>query len=92
MSDPLLSTKLFAPPLHPIRVARPRLLQQLEQGLRQGHSLALVSAPAGYGKTTLILEWLQSASEAGRVGGDTLPSSFLFPSPAKTAWLSLCQA
>jgi LuxR family maltose regulon positive regulatory protein len=59
---PLLSTKLFVPPPRPTLVARPRLLERLSQGLTL--PLTLISAPAGFGKTTLVSEW--RASNAGR--------------------------
>ncbi len=54
MSLPLLKTKLFAPPVRPDMVSRPRLLAQIEMGLQR--KLTLVAAPAGYGKTTLMTE------------------------------------
>ena len=41
-------------------MARPRLVNLLNQGLHQGHRLILVAAPAGFGKTTLIGEWTDS--------------------------------
>ena len=50
--DILLATKLHVPPARLNLVARPRLLERLRQGL--DHRLILVSAPAGFGKTTLI--------------------------------------
>ena len=53
----LLTTKLSMPPLRPNLVARPQLLHRLNEGLQHGRALTLVSAPAGYGKTTLIAEW-----------------------------------
>jgi LuxR family maltose regulon positive regulatory protein len=59
MSSPLLATKLFIPPLRPNRVSRPRLLQKLNDGVHQGTRLILISAPAGFGKTTLAVEWVQ---------------------------------
>jgi LuxR family maltose regulon positive regulatory protein len=59
---PLLSTKLFVPPPRPTLVPRPRLMERLSQGLTL--PLTLISAPAGFGKTTLISEW--RASNAGR--------------------------
>jgi len=37
-------------------VLRPRLIEQMDLGLRMGHKLTLVSAPAGFGKTTLLSE------------------------------------
>ncbi len=56
--DPLLSTRLRIPPLRPDAVARPFLAARLEEGLRRGHRLTLLSAPAGFGKTTLVREWI----------------------------------
>lgn len=58
MSETLLQTKLYIPPIRPNLVPRPRLLEHLNQGLEAGGKLTLVSAPAGYGKTTLITEWI----------------------------------
>ncbi len=45
---------------------RPRLLERLAEGLRRGHKLILISAPAGFGKTTLLGEWVHHLSEGGR--------------------------
>lgn len=53
----ILSTKLAIPPLRSRLVMRPRLLQKLNQGLECG--ITLVSAPAGYGKSTLLSAWLR---------------------------------
>ena len=50
-----LTTKLFLPPARQTLVDRPVLLDQLEQGLRG--KLTLVSAPAGFGKTSLVAAW-----------------------------------
>ena len=58
MND-LLITKLCAPPLRPNLVPRPRLAQRLDNGLHPSRRLTLVSASAGYGKTTLVTEWLR---------------------------------
>jgi len=55
MQTDLLSTKLFFPPPRPSLVARPRLVERLQTGLRG--PLTLISAPAGSGKTTLLSEW-----------------------------------
>ena len=52
----MLRTKLFVPPVRPDRVTRPRLLELMDSGLDK--ALILVSAPAGYGKTTLVSSWL----------------------------------
>jgi LuxR family maltose regulon positive regulatory protein len=68
MSTPLLKTKLYIPPTRPELVPRPRLIEQLNAGLWQNddfaRKLTLVSAPAGFGKTTLITEWLQHLGAA----------------------------
>ena len=58
MPGALLLTKLYAPPPRPNLVLRPRLVQRLNEGLSGGRKLTLISAPAGFGKTTLVSEWL----------------------------------
>ena len=57
MTAPLLRTKTYPPPVRPQVVSRPRLVERLNA--RPVCKLALVSAPAGFGKTTLVSEWLQ---------------------------------
>lgn len=52
----ILTTKLSIPAIRPRVVLRPRLLQKLNQGLECG--FVLISAPAGYGKSTLLSTWL----------------------------------
>jgi LuxR family maltose regulon positive regulatory protein len=54
----LLATKLRCPPLPPRRVQRPRLVQKLNAGLQAGRRITLISAPAGFGKTTCVSEWV----------------------------------
>jgi LuxR family maltose regulon positive regulatory protein len=61
--DLLLQTKLAIPPPRPALIPRPRLAERLNQGLVQGCKLALVSAPAGFGKTTLVSHWAQQAEQ-----------------------------
>ena len=61
MIETLLNTKLYIPPLRPHLVARQRLIDQLDGGLQMGHKLTLISAPAGFGKTTLVTTWLASS-------------------------------
>ncbi len=73
----LLATKFHIPPQRVARVVRPRLLAQLQQGLGEHCKLALISAPAGYGKTTLVAEWLAS-----------LHAEIKTPQP-RISWLSL---
>ena len=68
MASPLLVTKLHRPRPTSNLLARPRLTQRLDHGLQQGHRLFLVVAPAGYGKTTLVTDWL------GKTG---IPSAWL---------------
>jgi LuxR family transcriptional regulator, maltose regulon positive regulatory protein len=64
MPTPILATKLFIPPPRPKIVSRPRLIKQLCEGLPG--KLTLLSAPAGFGKTTLVSEWLASPFGAQR--------------------------
>jgi LuxR family maltose regulon positive regulatory protein len=52
----ILSTKLLKPPIQPRLVSRPRLFKLLDEVLN--YKLILVSAPAGFGKTTLLSEWV----------------------------------
>jgi LuxR family maltose regulon positive regulatory protein len=55
VTESLLTTKLYVPRPIPSLVPRPRLSKQLEEGI--GRKLTLVSAPAGFGKTSLLSEW-----------------------------------
>ncbi len=55
---PIIQTKLYRPPLHADFIPRPQLLAQLE-GWQQ-RPVTLVSASAGYGKSTLVSSWLKS--------------------------------
>ncbi|HQR25485.1 MAG TPA: LuxR C-terminal-related transcriptional regulator [Nocardioides sp.] len=58
MPTPVLATKLFPPARRPDLVARPRLVHALGGTLVPGHRLTLVSAAAGFGKTTLLSDWV----------------------------------
>ena len=58
MATLVVSTKLFVPPQRPHSVTRARLLVRLTNGRAAGGGLTLVSAPAGFGKTTLLSEWV----------------------------------
>lgn len=54
----MLTTKLYIPPPRPSLVPRPRLVERLNEGCAPGCRLTLISAPAGFGKTTLVSEWI----------------------------------
>ena len=69
----LLRTKLYIPRLRPGQVPRPRLIERLDAVLQR--KLTLVCAPAGFGKTALLSEWIHR-----RAQGET---------PLHVAWLSL---
>ena len=58
MANPVLATKLYIPPPPSKVVVRTRLIEQLTTGTSAGHKLTLISAPAGFGKTTLVSEWV----------------------------------
>ena len=62
MTTPLLTTKLYIPPVRPELVSRPRLIERLNAGLHC--KLTLISAPACSGKTTLVREWVQAMGAA----------------------------
>ena len=57
--NPLLLTKLYRPPTRDGLVNRPRLLTRLDASIDQ--PITLITAPAGYGKTTLVTNWLDAA-------------------------------
>jgi LuxR family maltose regulon positive regulatory protein len=56
LAETLLKTKLYIPSVRPDLVSRQRLIDKLNKGLHR--KLTLISAPAGFGKTTLVTEWL----------------------------------
>lgn len=58
MSDTVLATKIRIPFLQPNLVNRPRLISCLNDAISQNGRLTLISAPAGYGKSTLLSEWI----------------------------------
>lgn len=85
MPTPILATKLYLPPPRSKVVLRPHLLERLNEGIRQnqgpGRKLTLLSAPAGFGKTTLISEWVagidRPAAWLSLDEGDNDPTRFL---------------
>ncbi|MFL6179621.1 MAG: hypothetical protein ACJ74E_07215, partial [Actinomycetes bacterium] len=64
MAVPLLATKLFVPPPRTSAVMRPRLVKTLDGGLAESRRLTLISAAAGFGKTTVLSEWVAAARRA----------------------------
>ena len=71
MSFPILTTKLFVPTHRPGVVARPQLINKLDEGKES--KLILISAPAGYGKSTLLADWISQREEV-KVGWVSLDS------------------
>lgn len=80
MPLPIIVTKIYVPPPRPDVILRPRLLERLNEGLQQGggfaRKLTLISAPAGFGKTTLVSAWCAAHTEHARQN-------------TQIAWLSL---
>jgi len=81
MATPLLKTKLYIPPVRPELVSRPRLIERLNVGVNR--KLTLVSAPAGFGKTTLLSHWI---SDFGPDAQSAIEYSAI---RNRVAWLSL---
>lgn len=87
MAYQVLNTKLHNPPIRAGLVRRQRLIQRLENGYQLGKSVTLVSAPAGFGKTTVINDWITgngTENETGKLfgwvsldDGDNDPARFL---------------
>jgi LuxR family transcriptional regulator, maltose regulon positive regulatory protein len=75
VSTQVLATKLYIPPTRSQLVPRPRLIERLNDGLRSTPGVTLISAPAGFGKTTLLSEWINQKDETIR--------------PSNVSWLSL---
>ena len=79
MSTPILATKLYLPPPRPDVVSRPRLIERLNEGLHR--TLTLISASAGFGKTTLPANGLRAADVPAAWlsldKGDSDPARFL---------------
>ena len=81
MLTPVLTTKLYIPPPRPKIVRRAHLIDRLNDGLRAGCKVVLISAPAGFGKTSLISEWVSTFTAARHPLDEA--------SRVKVAWLSL---
>ena len=100
----ILATKLYIPSPRLTIVRRPRLIERLNQGLWQaqgsGSKLTLISAPAGFGKTTLVSDWVERlklnvgsapASQTGLQPANLQPPRQSL-GPTRIAWLSLDEA
>ncbi len=78
--EQLIATKLFIPPTRPGLISRPRLVDRLNSCAYPGCKLILITAPAGYGKTTLATEWLDSLQSG---------ASHVNETGYRVAWISL---
>jgi LuxR family maltose regulon positive regulatory protein len=87
MLKPVFQTKLIIPPDPTASVSRPRLIDQLNLGVQQGHRLLLVTAPPGYGKTTLLSAWANAGG--ARFGWLSLDEG---DNDATQFWLDLANA
>ena len=91
MTTPLLTIKLYIPPVRPKLVSRPRLIERLNAGLHR--KLTLISAPAGFGKTTLLSEWVSDfrlpIADSRLATDDDLIENRKSQIENRVAWLSL---
>lgn len=78
---PILATKLYIPRPSSKAVHRLRLVERLNEGLHRSRKLTLIAAPAGFGKTTLVSEWVSSCERPtawlSLDVGDSDPTRFL---------------
>ena len=81
MPAPILATKLYIPRPRPNVVHRPRLIERLNEGLQHTPGVTLISAAAGFGKTTLVSEWIATFTPSPLPSGER-PG-------VRVAWLSL---
>ena len=81
MSTPILATKLYIPPPRSKIVIRSHLIERLNEGLSESRKLTLISASAGFGKTTLVSEWLSTLTPC--------PLPLREGAGVRAAWLSL---
>jgi LuxR family maltose regulon positive regulatory protein len=81
MPAPLLLTKLYISPSRSNVVLRHRLIERLNEGLSASRKLTLISASAGFGKTTLVIEWIAGCDRPvawlSLDEGDNDPTRFL---------------
>ena len=79
MATSILVTKLFVPPTRAKLVHRPGLIERLNNGLNR--RLTLLSAPAGFGKTTLVSHWVENLHKDNAIDDQHI----------RVAWFSLDQ-
>src|SRR5512137_2976376 len=84
LTETILRTKFFPPPPHRYLITRPRLLNKLNDAFCPETRLTLVCAPAGFGKTTVVTEWLSqiTSDHLAGTGG----------SGVKVAWITFDEA
>ncbi|MDN5764990.1 MAG: hypothetical protein L0H96_01900 [Humibacillus sp.] len=86
MARPVIATKLYVPRPRPGLVPRPRLLERLRRGAEA--RLTLVSAPAGFGKSTLLAAWLGERAVVAPEGSAATPAA-MSAETQPVAWVSL---
>ncbi|MBI4928256.1 MAG: hypothetical protein HY835_10855 [Anaerolineae bacterium] len=91
MRNRLLETKFFLPTWRNGSVLRQRLVSRLQSGAREQRKLSLISAPAGYGKTTLAAEWLRELPAGARVAWLALDEADNDPVRFLIYWVSALQ-
>jgi LuxR family maltose regulon positive regulatory protein len=84
----VLTTKLHIPTWRAGNIARPHLVELAQAGLAAGRRLTLISAPAGYGKTTLMVEWAQSLPVSHQVAWLALDEADNQPPRFFAHWLA----
>ncbi|MBA4386275.1 MAG: LuxR family transcriptional regulator, partial [Anaerolinea sp.] len=81
MAVSIINTKLYIPPLRSKYVSRLNLVEKLNDSLTSGSKLTIISAPAGFGKTTLVSEWTSQCDRPvawlSLDESDNTPTSFL---------------
>ncbi len=85
MPAPVLATKLYIPPPRPQVVHRAHLINRLNAGLHRAPGVILISAPAGFGKTTLLSEWISTLTPSPLPQGEAARKRV----GVRVAWLSL---
>ena len=85
MTNFILTTKLYVPPPQPELVSRPHLIKKLNEGLHR--KLTFISAPAGFGKTTLVSDWIANSQLDGEKGSQS--GNRTSGNQNRVAWLSL---